>query len=153
MPAAPATRKERGFTLLEVMITVAIVGILAAIALPSYDYFITRSRIIEATSTLGDMRAQMEKYFLDNRTYLNGGACAVAPLMTAHNGVADNKFQIKAGTGGCTATTYVIEADGVGPMSGFTYTINEQDVKATTATPWGATSGNCWVSRKDGTCL
>jgi len=73
-------RSARGFTLLEVMITVAIVGILAAIALPSYSYFITRSRIIEATSALGDIRSQMEKYYMDNRQYLDvggSGKCGV----------------------------------------------------------------------------
>ena len=146
---------QRGFTLLEVMITVAIVGILAAIALPSYDYFITRSRIIEATTTLGDMRSQMEKFFMDNRTYLTGGNCAVTGAMTTYNSVPANKFTMDCPAGTFTATTYTIRATGTpgGPMAGFVYTVNEQNVKVTVATPWGVTSGNCWVSRKDGTCL
>jgi type IV pilus assembly protein PilE len=141
-----------GFTLLEVMITVTIVGILAAIALPSYDYVMTRSRIIEATTALGDMRSQMEKYFMDNRTYQLAGKCAIDAAMTTYNAVPANKFNL-----GCagTATTYTITAAGVagGPMAAFAYTVNELNGKTTTATKWGATSANCWVSRSDGTCL
>ena len=74
-------RRSLGFTLLEVLITVVIVGILAAIALPSYEYFVTRSRIVEATTALGDMRSQMEKFFMDNRTYDSAGKCAIDAAM------------------------------------------------------------------------
>lgn len=148
-------RRTLGFTLLELMITVAIVGILAAIALPSYNYFVTRSRIIEGTTALGDMRSQMEKWFMDNRSYLDptSGACAADPWITNYNGVASNKFQLKKGVGGCSAAAYEIQADGVGPMSGFSYSINQTNTKQTLATPWGKTSGNCFVDKKDGTCL
>ena len=143
---------QRGFTLLELMIVVAIIGILASIALPYYFDYVQRSRIIEATTALGDMRSQMEKFYMDNRTYLNGGNCAVDAYMTKYNTVASNKFSLKS-LGVCTATTYTLEADGVGPMAGFTYTIDQQNNKVTVATSWGVTSATCWVTRKDGSCL
>ncbi len=64
-----APRRVRGFTLIEMLITVAIVAILAAVALPSYIDYVTRSKIVEATSGLSDMRVRLEQYFLDNRQY------------------------------------------------------------------------------------
>src|SRR5262249_40616025 len=74
-----------GFTLLEVMITVAIIGILASIAIPMYSDYITRGKIVGATSRMGDIRTQMEKYFMDNRTYLNGAACGAQPAIDSYN--------------------------------------------------------------------
>jgi type IV pilus assembly protein PilE len=145
-------RAHAGFTLLEVMITVAIVGILAAIALPSYSYFVTRSRITEATNELSLYRNRMEKFFLDNRSYLVAGACPLAAELTTYNAAPDHKFAM---TCAATATTYTLTATGNGPMSGFVYTVNEQNVKVTTGVPAGWTSpspNTCWAIRKDGTC-
>jgi len=143
---------SRGFTLLELMIVVAVMGILAAIAIPNYFDQVQRSRIIEATTFLGDMRSQMEKFYMDNRTYLSGGNCAVNAAMAAHNADPSAKFNFSPFVA-CTATTYRLQASGIGPMAGFIYTIDNQNTKATVATPWGPTSGVCWVSKKDGTCL
>ena len=66
----------RGFTLIEVMITVAVVAILAAVALPQYRDYVTRGRIPEATSRLATLQVQAEQYFQDNRTYVGAPACA-----------------------------------------------------------------------------
>ena len=77
-------RRHQGFTLIELMIAVAIVAILSAIAIPSYTEYVQRSRIIEATSTLSSMRVKMEQYFQDNRSYVNAcTAGTVAPTPVA----------------------------------------------------------------------
>jgi len=152
-------RTLAGFTLLEVMITVVIVGILASIALPSYNYFITRSRITEATNTLSNMRTQMEKWFMDHRNYDDGtGKCgieaAVPNLIATYNADTNNKFTISCALG-APPTSYVLTATGGGVMSGFSYTVNEQNAKTTTGAPGGWTvpsPSTCWVLRKDGSC-
>ena len=58
-----------GFTLIELMITVAVIAILAAIAIPAYGDYVRRSKITEAASSLSDMRNRLEQYFLDNRQF------------------------------------------------------------------------------------
>jgi type IV pilus assembly protein PilE len=142
-------KRRPGFTLLEVMITVAIVGILASIALPMYYEQVMRSKIIDGTTKLLDFKGKIDGYFRDNRTYQAGAVCGVAdPLVSP----ADY-FQIN-----CTApsaTTYVITATGIAAkgMSGFVYRIDQTNAKATPTVPAGWTSsGVCWVLRKDGSC-
>jgi type IV pilus assembly protein PilE len=136
-------RGQSGFTLIELMIAVAVVGILTAVAYPSYTQYVMRARIAEGTSNLIDMRAAGERYFQDRRTYV-GMNCTVPTRATAH-------FTFACGTP--TATAYTLAATGAGAMSGFTYTINQSDVRATTAVPSGWTSSTtCWVLRKGGGC-
>jgi len=138
-----------GFTLIEVMITVAIIGILAAVALPNYNDYIRRGRITDAVAGLSDMRVKMEQFFQDNRTYV--GACAngtVAPLPT---GSTAKYFTFTCPT--LTASAYQVVATGTGPMANFTYTIDQANVRNTTSLPSGWTNpGGCWVLKSDGSC-
>jgi type IV pilus assembly protein PilE len=153
----PRTNSTAGFTLLEVMIVVAIVGILAAIALPSYSDYIRRGKIVEATSKLGDLRTDMERFFMDNRTYLSGAVCGVD---TAGGRIFNyNQDGKRAFTIACaaTATTYSITATGLASngMSGFGYTIDQLNRKTTASLPagWTMPSPNtCFAVRKDGSC-
>jgi type IV pilus assembly protein PilE len=125
-----------GFTLIEMMIVVVVIAILAAIALPSYNNYVMRSRIIGATSELADRRVRMEQFFLDNRTYAGGCPASTTGQSFTITCVSD-------------ATTYTITATGYGSMAGFTYTINQANNRRTTAVPSGWTAGvDCWTLRK-----
>jgi type IV pilus assembly protein PilE len=128
------------------MVTVAIVAILAAVAIPSYSEYIRRGKITDAISGLSGMRVKMEQYFQDNRTYVNScTAGTVAPLP-----VSDN-FDFSCPVRG--ATTYQVQATGKNSMVGFTYQVDESNTRVTVSVPTGWTaSGTCWTIRKDGSC-
>jgi type IV pilus assembly protein PilE len=138
--------KQRGFTLMEVLVVMAVLAILASIAMPSYSRYVTRGNLVEATNALSEYRVRMEQFYQDNRSYQNGaGACGVpAPAGLQNFAVA---CAIAAGGQAYTAT-----ATGAGSTNGFVYTINQANVRATTSLPthWGALPADAatrWVTR------
>ena len=132
-----------GFTLIELMIAVAIVAILAAVAVPQYSQYVTRGRIPDATSALGVKQVQIEQFFLDNRTYAGAPGCA--------SDTTTSKYFTFACTS-ATATGFTLTATGKSSMTGFTYTVNQAGAKTTTAPTGWTGSATCWVTKKDGTC-
>lgn len=149
-------RLQAGFTLIEVMIVVAIVGILAAVAYPSYRDYLIRGSLADATNGLSAVRAQMERHYLDNRTYATAnGFTTPCAAVDASGTAAPRKFG--AFTVSCaatpTATDFTLQAVGSGNVSGFTYTITQADVRATTAAATGYnTCTSAWITKKGQAC-
>jgi type IV pilus assembly protein PilE len=159
LEGGPSRRRSRstGFTLIELMITVGIVAILTAIAYPSYRNYVIRGQFADATNGLAAMRANMERYFQDNRTYAAVGIfippCQAVPTPTS------GKFTITCtGAGVPTATTYQLQAQGTtagSALYGFVFTVDQDGNQATVVTSPPAPSAflscpTAWITKTGG---
>lgn len=135
--------KSRGFTLLELMITVAIVGILAAIAFPSYQQQIIKSHRTDGKTKLLEVAQRQERYYTDNNTY----ATSLTLLGYSSSPVnSDNGYYsiaAAAGTSGI-ASSYVLTATRLGSQTKDTtcgnLTLSNTGVKSAT----GTSPADCW---------
>lgn len=123
------------------MITVAIIGILSAVALPMYRDYVTRSRLVEAFSALSGVQAQAEQFWSNNRTF------------ESFDRLPANTGNFTYALSDDTTSTYTVTATGVDNLAGFVFTIDQSGARATTGVPeeW-TTNDACWVDRKDGSC-
>jgi len=71
-------RKQHGFTLIELVITVAVIAILAAIALPSYQQYVIRSKRSAAQAAMMDIANRQQQFLLANRSYADNAALAAS---------------------------------------------------------------------------
>lgn len=136
-------RPAGGFTLLEIMITLVVISILAAIAIPSYSDYLLRGRLAGGTALLKSIRQQLEQRYSDNRSYANtaGTACSIAAFADA-----DSRF-----TFACTLSNagqrFVLTATGAGPTADFQYSIDEAGIESTVAVRSGWSSASLPVNR------
>lgn len=136
--------RQKGFSLIELMVVVVIIAIIASFAVPAYQDYVVRSRLTEATSLLAAKRVQVEQFYDNNRTYVNAPGCA------------DDATSSKSFSFSCSnvaANTYRLEATGKSSMSGFTLRIDQDNNRSTPSAGAGwSSNGTCWVSKKDGSC-
>jgi type IV pilus assembly protein PilE len=144
-------KAQNGFTLIELMIVVVIIGLLASVAIPMYGDYVTRGRLVEAMSALSDGRARMEQFFQDNRDYsaatLQANGCPSGQIMPA------DTANFTYTCAGLSTTAYTLTATGTGSVTGFVYTLNQTNTRSTTSVPSGWTAAtDCWVVKKGGGC-
>jgi prepilin-type N-terminal cleavage/methylation domain-containing protein len=155
----PKRSTNLGFTLIEIMVAVAIVAILTAIALPSYQQYIRRGQLVDGQNLLSAGRANMERYYQDNRTYVSVSGANPAPCDQANVAVALRTLNNFVMTCTMTATPpgYLLTATGSGPVLGVTYTVDANGVQGTGTFPagwtgWGAAPAACWITKQGQTC-
>lgn len=135
---------QTGFTLMELMIVVAIIGILVSIALPSYQDYVKSGRAAEATSNLADLRIKMEQCFQDTRDYT---LCAANCAPTS--GAVNFTYACNPAP---TQTTYTLVATGVAArdMGNFLFNVNQDNLKNSTYD--GVAGAGCWKTGKGASC-
>lgn len=111
-PVSVLTRRSSGFTLVEMMIVVAIVAILAAVAYPSYRGFVMRSNRSDGKTALMRMAQNMERYFTVNNTYAGATLASSPPAATDVWGstISPDGFYTLSLNPAPTATQYTVQA-------------------------------------------
>ena len=137
--------QQKGFTLVELMVVVAIIGILASIAIPSYTDYVQRGRAAEAPSTLADLKSRMEQCFQDKKDYTHATCAAICATPAG-----SENFTYSC-TPASTATTFTLAAAAVAGknVDGFSFTINQDSAKTSN---FAGNTGNCWLAKKTGGC-
>ncbi len=128
---------QKGFTLIELMITVAVIGILAAVAYPSYQQYVQRANRADAQAIMMENAQFMERYFTTSGTY---SGATLPKGQSPENGTA--RFLMTLPT--ATATAYTIQAAPTGSYSDTvcgTMTLNQVGTKTESGS--GSLS-DCW---------
>jgi type IV pilus assembly protein PilE len=137
-----APRAAVGMTLVELMVTVGIVGILAAIAYPSYQRYVARTHRNAASACLSQYAQFMERYYTANLTYVD--AEPVLPCRQENS--LDDRYEITLRDDSATANEYILDATPVGVQATIdaecgTLTLNQIGARTVSGDAGTAT---CW---------
>jgi type IV pilus assembly protein PilE len=135
-------KQQQGVTLIELVVVMVVVGILAAIAIPSYRSYVLRTHRVEAKTALMQLAAAQEKFYLQNNTYATNGELEDAPPDGL--GIPDtteNGWYTIAIANGANAAGFAATATAAGEQAEDTdcaaFTINQAGQKTATTT-------KCW---------
>lgn len=121
--------RKRGFTIVELMVVVAILGILGAIAVPMFRGYITDAKVAEAKAVLHEIRLLQEQYYADRRTYLAAADTAALeaglPGFEPSARVKGNyNFKVEPDAGGTIADSFIATAEPQHASLGGNLTLN-----------------------------
>ena len=132
-------KQSKGFTLIELMITVAVVAILAAVALPAYTDSVRKGKRSDGKAGLVDAASRLEQFYLDNKQYtVNMTSLGYSAANNVSTTDGYYKMTVAAGACGSIASCYTISAVPQGSQaddSCATLTLNSMGIK---------TPSDCW---------
>lgn len=138
-------RRARGFTLIELMITVAVVAILAAIAIPAYQQYVMKSRRTAAKTAILELASREERYYTTHNTYSATAAdlgYAALPADVPDSATPYYRLNVVTANGNTeysvsAAPTGAQAADGCG-----TFTVNHLGIQGNTGNT--TSTADCW---------
>ena len=141
-PLGRRSAAERGVTLIELIIVIVVVGVLAAIAIPSYRQYVLRTHRTEAKTALLNLAAAQEKFYLQNNTYATDDLLETAPPAgLGLSATTENGWYTIVIADGANADEFSATATAAGGQASdtrcATFTIDQAGVKT-------ATNTDCW---------
>jgi type IV pilus assembly protein PilE len=142
----------RGFTLIELVVCVALVALLTSLAVPAYRQYVRRAARADATAALLRIAANQERYYLQNNSYASNDELAPAPPAGLGFGGTERGFyalSLEAAAGGLqqgyTATaTVIVGEDQEDDEDCWIFTINEQGLRSAATRSDTDNSQRCW---------
>jgi type IV pilus assembly protein PilE len=137
--------RQRGFTLIELMITVAIIAILSAVVYPSYASYVLRTNRSAAASCMTELGQFMERVYVGNLRYdQNNGAATTLPALQCSSDLSA-RYTFAFASGSPATTTYTLSAAPRGAQAGDTACGTLSLTQAGTKGVSGSsTVANCW---------
>ena len=147
-----AAGRRGGFTLIELLIALVILAIITVVAVPNYMDYMVRGRLSQGTGTLSTLATQLEKAYLDQRSYADpddAGQCAVAMPQDPQ---ANFTFSCAPGNGG---HSYLLTASNrsnhcLGAVGSYQFTLDQTGQRGTTFFAGSEVNRDCWMLTEGG---
>lgn len=143
---------QKGFTLIELMIVIAIIGILAAIALPAYQDYTKRSRVSEGLSLAGGVKSALTEYYASNNEWPeNNEKAGIAPSGDIKGNAVNSVAVTREGNGGATGKGVITVTFNNKVDNGKTL-IMKGEGNAAGSVKWTCTDGNLDAKYRPSEC-